>query len=201
MRSPALSSRAETLDGLDRALDFFVGETLEYNPWLCVWPAIRPRPAHPDNYLRVYLNVPAGAAGIRYTGDHLGQTGSWIAMTSRPVLGVRLCWDYQNGSSVCQAEEKMPRSFGSCVRLAPARGRPAAGATRMGRTRRALHIDIADQGPQQTVMSAGFQVRAEAAGLRRETAEVELGSPKPLPPATQRPLSKLLAKPTRAVNN
>jgi hypothetical protein len=50
--------------------------------------------------------------------------------------------------------------------------REAKAATRLGGTRWAL--DIADRGPQQTVMSAGFQVRAEAAGLRRETAEVAL---------------------------
>jgi hypothetical protein len=55
------------------------------------------------------------------------------------------------------------------------------------------------RGPQQTVMSAGFQVRAEAAGLRRETAEVALGSPSP-PRDHPEALSKHLAKPTRAVN-
>jgi hypothetical protein len=55
------------------------------------------------------------------------------------------------------------------------------------------------RGPQQTVMSAGFQVRADAAGLRPETAEVALGSPKPSP---QPPRGRLAsALPSRRVRS
>jgi hypothetical protein len=73
-----------------------MSEPISYNPWLCVWPAISPRPDFPDNCIRVDLDLAAGVGAIHYTADRDGCTGSWITKTSRPVSGVRLAWDYHN---------------------------------------------------------------------------------------------------------
>jgi hypothetical protein len=82
--------------GLDRALDIILSEPIIYNPWLCVWPAISPRPDFPDNYIRVDLDPSAGVGAIHYTAGQDDLTGSWITKTSLPVSGVHLTWDYHN---------------------------------------------------------------------------------------------------------
>jgi hypothetical protein len=83
--------------GLDRALDIIMSESLSYNPWLCVWPSIQPRPEFPDNLIRVDLDVSAGVGAIHYTVDRDGHAGSWITKTAQPEEGVCLVWDYHNG--------------------------------------------------------------------------------------------------------
>jgi Immunity protein Imm1 len=82
--------------GLDRALDLILTETIIYNPWLCVWPAVSPRPEFPDNYVRLDVDLAAGVGAIRYTIDRDGLAGSWLTKVAAPVAGVDLSWDYHN---------------------------------------------------------------------------------------------------------